>query len=191
MALLLWAGGTLAQHRRGAAPGLPASTQDRGQTYASLPQATQPLLLPPTPRTPGEKHPPSHVRYLDTPLKATARVQRQAQQLGFAPGPPRGGAPSFLRPGPLGAAPPATPEREARALEQLVPELLRRLGSLQGAPPSLGRMLQATALARLQPPATAPRNGVDPGVRRAALPALLDQMPLGAEDDTELFDDIA
>ena len=52
----------------------------------------------------------------------------QAQQLGFAPGPPRGGAPSFLRPGPLGAAPPATPEREARALEQLVPELLRRLG---------------------------------------------------------------
>ena len=121
------------------------------------------------------------MRYLDTPLKAAARVQRQAQQLGFAPGPPRGGAPSFLRPGPLGAAPPATPEREARALEQLVPELLRRLGSLQGAPPSLGRMLQATALARLQPPATAPRNGVDPGVRRAALPALLDQMPLGAD----------
>ena len=181
MALLLLSGGSLAQHRRGAAPGLPASTQDRGQTYASLPQATQPLLLPPTPRTPGEKHPPSHVRFLDTPLKATARVQRQAQQLGFAPGPPRGGAPSFLRPGPLGAAPPATPEREARALEQLVPELLRRLGSLQGAPPSLGRMLQATALARLQPPATAPRNGVDPGVRRAALPALLDQMPLGAD----------
>ena len=83
MALLLLSGGTLAQHRRGAAPGLPASTQDRGQTYASLPQATQPLLLPPTPRTPGAKHPPSHVRYLDTPLKATARVQRQAQQLGF------------------------------------------------------------------------------------------------------------
>ena len=70
MALLLCAGGSLAQHRRGAAPGLPASTQDRGQTYASLPQATQPLLLPPTPRTPGAKHPPSHVRYLDTPLKA-------------------------------------------------------------------------------------------------------------------------
>ena len=189
MALLLLSGGTLAQHsRRGAAPGLPASTQDHaGQTYASPPQATQPLLLPPI----AAALPASSIR------RTTWRLSRHAAEgdgAGVTPGAAAGlcaGAAarrcaSFCDPARSAPRRPRRPSARRRALEQLVPELLRRLGSLQGAPPSLGRMLQATALARLQPPATAPRNGVDLGVRRAALPALLDQMPLGADAKARL-----
>ena len=117
---------------RGAAPGA-GVTQDRGKLRVAAAGA-QPLLTPAAPPVQST----ARSAYLDTPLKATARVQRQAQRCAGAAA--RRRAP--LRPGSLGAAPPRRPWRGARAGAA-------RAGcccwARCRAPPPLGRMLQATA----------------------------------------------
>ena len=188
--------------------------------YPYLPQSTTPISLPaPAPRQPGQPHPSSHVRVLTTPLRRDVRqLQNYMQTLprGAAAAGAAGGAqaarmaPSMARglmrgARPLefgGAAAPDSDEMKHKVLDELLPQLLAKFGSLQHAPDEVNRMLPAVALSRLYAtPAGAggllgARGGggsqqgrgelLDAQLRSTALPLLLERTALPASTREQL-----
>lgn len=198
--------------------------------YPYLPQSTTPIGLPaPAPRRPGQPHPSSHVRVLTTPLRRDVRqlqnFMRTLPRMGAAgmgaAGADAGAAggaqaarmaPSMARglmrgARPLefgGAAAPDSDQMKHKVLDELLPQLLAKFGSLQHAPDEVNRMLPAVALSRMY---AAPGGGgmggaggarggggsqqgrgalLDAQLRSTALPLLLERTALPASTREQL-----